>query len=97
MFEKTDKIIQKVINQKGLGKIAQSSRVCFEAEKIISENLPALKNRIEVISFNQGILRLSSKNAIINQEIQFKKGLLIKKINQQLKADLVKDLRFGIR
>lgn len=96
MFEKTDKIIQKVINQKGLGKIAQSSQICFEAEKIIAEMLPTLKNKIEIISFDKGVLKLSSSSPIVNQELHFKNASIKKALNKKLSDYLVKNIRCSI-
>ena len=97
MFEKTDKIISKTMGQKGLDKVAVSARVCFEAEKIINEIFPKMKKQINIDNFTNDILKISSSNSAINQEIQFKKSDLIKKINQQLGSDLVKNVRFGIK
>ncbi len=97
MFEKADKILSKVINQKGLGKSVLSAQICLEAEKYLAQEFPKLKSQVTAQSFSQGILKISSKNAMINQEIQFKKHPIIKKINQKFGSDLIKDLRFIVR
>lgn len=97
MFEKADSILKKTINKRGLAKTALSARICLEAENQIAKELPKFKNQITVTSFVNGILKISSESTIINQEVQLKKHILIKKINQKLKTDLVKDLRFNIK
>ena len=85
------------MSQKGLGKTAFSAQVCYQAEKIVYELFPNIKSRIDIESFANGTLKLASSSSGVNQEVQFKKALLIKKINKKLRADMVKDLRFGIR
>lgn len=97
MFEKTDKILAKVLNQRGLAKSVLSAQICLEAETQLAKFFPKLKSRIDVNSFSQGKLKISSPSSAINQEIQFKKGLIIKKINQKFGSNLVKSLRLAIK
>ncbi len=97
MFERIDKIARRVVSEKNIQKTAQSAQVCFEAQKIITNLFPKFGSKITIESFSQGTIKLISSSPAINQEVQFKKDEIIKKINQKLKAEIVKDLRFGIK
>ena len=97
MFEKIDKIVNRIVSKRDIQKTAVSAQICFEAQKIITKIFPKFSSKIEVISFKNGTIKIASKNSAINQEIQFKKDQIIKKINQKLKTDLVKDIMFGIK
>lgn len=97
MFESTKNIIKKVVNQKGFAQTAESSHVCFEADKIISATFPRIKSKINIVSFQKGILKIASPSGAINQEIHIKEKELIKKINQKLKQDLVKRFWYCLR
>jgi hypothetical protein len=97
MFERVGKIAHRVVVQKDFQKTADSAHVCFRAQKIINELFPQLASKIDVASFSNGVLKIISPHPAINQEIQFKKDQIIQNLNQKLKSDLVKDLRFNIK
>lgn len=90
MFHKIDKIVKKQLNKVNLENIAQAAYVCYRANEIA-------QGRFQALSFRQGVLEIALKNNLEMLEIQAEQPKIIQTINQALKKDLVKKLRYRVR
>lgn len=90
MIERIFNSLKKRLNARNLGQIAQSSYICEKARIIGKEYF------FIPISFKNKLLTIEVKDNYVAQEIQFKKEEIIKKINLQIKSNMVDNIRVKV-
>ncbi|MDD5731437.1 MAG: DciA family protein [Patescibacteria group bacterium] len=94
-MDKISGLTKKSFENRNLTGAAHAALVCFVAKKCLEEILKkSFLKEIEIVSFRDGILFISTPNSTYSQEIKLKEGEILKKINLELKKDLVEKIKF---
>lgn len=89
-FQKISRLLQKKSSRKQL----QAAQICYYAQKEINEFFK--DKEIFVISFRNQKLILEVPNSALAGEVRMAQPELLKKINLQLKQDLIKEIKTRI-
>ncbi len=90
-------LLQKRIKQIGLAKDVETALIIKEFEKLVKELLgPNIIKKIKPLYMKEKILTVVCLNSIIIQEVNFRKEDLIRKINEEFKEKVIKDIKFTI-
>ncbi len=90
--KKISSIIKEIINQDQLIKGINSVKVINSCKKIFGKNII---NYIETMKFKNGDLYIKLKSAPLRNELNFKKEILLKNINADLKEKIVQKIIFN--
>lgn len=90
--KKISSIIKEIINQDQLIKGINSVKVISSCKKIFGKNII---NYIETMKFKNGDLYIKLKSAPLRNELNFKKEILLKNINKDLREKIVKKIIFN--
>lgn len=85
-MDKVGKYLMKVMADKGLAGAAVSSQICFYAQEYG-------KGSFEVISYSQGVLKLSCKDSIDAGEVQMMSEEIVDHVNKKIGRKMVKRIR----
>ncbi len=89
MNENISDILARSLKRKGLDKAAFGAMVCAAADKVS-------EGKFESISFKDGALKIRVSSEPQAHLLRLREKFYIHKINEKLKKDLVKRLRFEI-
>lgn len=91
-------LLKQSIERAGIKRQVEATLVCREFDKIIIELLgKEAENRIRATYLKNQTLVVMTLNAVLAQECQIHQEEIIRKINAQLKKELVKEIRIQIR
>ena len=97
MFYKINNLLGGIKARFGIKRQLEASEVCGLFSKVIENYFPReLLQHTRPVSYKNKILFISALNSVIASEINFKKMEIIEKINQELKTDAVKEIKFKI-
>ncbi|MFA7252938.1 MAG: DciA family protein [Patescibacteria group bacterium] len=85
-MKKIDKILSDSLTKKGIGQAAKSALVCFWADKWGN-------GRFSVISFQNGILKVSVESSPAASELEIAKEDLIDEVNKKANKRIVRQVR----
>lgn len=83
MFESIDKLLKR--NQLVNPSLLLSPEVCFLAKNAILELIPESKEKINIISYKDSRLKISSQNPILLHKIKMCEEEIIKKVQRKIK------------
>jgi hypothetical protein len=84
-------ILKDIINQKQLSEGINNVKLKDTWRNVMGENIFSYTKKIE---FSKGDLYINLKSAPLKQELTFKKKLIIKKINDELSDNVIKNIFF---
>ena len=90
--KKVSSIVKEIINQDQLINGINNVKVINSCKKIFGKNII---NYIETIKFKNGDLYIKLKSAPLRNELNFKKEILLKNINTDLKEKIVQKIIFN--
>ncbi len=94
--EKIQDILKRRLAHYGLDKAAAAARVCAVAKEVGEAHVSSAGGKFEVISFKNGVLKIAVKSIAAAHMIRLRQKTLILKINEELKSDLVKKIKFTL-
>ena len=88
-------LLKKRLNQAGLSKNIRTSLIIEEFEKIILQIIGNnASERVRPLYIKNGILTVACLSSAVMAEINFKKQLIINKINKKFNTLALKNIRF---
>jgi len=94
-MEKISGLTKKSFEKQSLNRAANAALICHVAKRCMGEVFKKgfLKD-VEVVSFRDSILYISTPNPMYSQEIKLKEKEFLDKLNLELKKELVSKIRF---
>lgn len=90
-------ILNKYIQKSGLSKDIETALVIKEFEKLLEKEFGTnIGKKAKPLYIKNKILTVACLSSVMVQEINFKKDTLINKINQNLKKEALKDIKFTL-
>jgi hypothetical protein len=83
MFEPINKILKQ--SQLANPSLLLTPEVCFLVKTAILELVPESKEKINIISFKDSRLKLSSENPMLLYKIKMHEGEIVKRVQQKIK------------
>lgn len=90
-IKKLGTVVDSVLKKYGLDKKLKEVAVLNMWEDVVGEKISEVAKAVKI---KKGILFVSVENSSWRSELNFMKNDIIKKLNNQLKEDLVKDILF---
>jgi len=85
------KILDKTLESQGISKRLRQENAVVRWEEIVGEKIAKASKAVKI---DRGTLLIEVKSCAWKQQIQMLKPDIMKKLNTQLGADIVKDIRF---
>ncbi len=83
--------IEELVQRLGIGKKVREYEAVLQWERIVGEKIASISTAVRI---QQGILMVKVKTAPWRNELSLLKPDIIRKMNEELKEEVVKDIRF---
>lgn len=94
-MEKISGLTKKSFEKQSLNRAAEAALICHISKRCIGETFKkSFLKEIEIVSFRDGVLFISTPNPMYSQEIKLKEKELLEKINLELRGSLVEKIKF---
>lgn len=94
-MQKISGLTQNVMAGRSLDRAANAALICFVAKRCMGEIFKKnFLEEVEIISFRDGTLFISTTSPTYSQEIKMKEKEILDKINLELRNNLVSKIRF---
>ncbi|MBC7328375.1 DUF721 domain-containing protein [bacterium] len=93
-FEALDSALRSAIRQMGLEKTLKERQCLRFWDEVVGEKLATLSQAEDI---RKGVLYVSAKDSIWGQEIFNLKGLIIRKLNEKMGEEIVKDIKVKVK
>jgi hypothetical protein len=96
-MEKISGLTKKSFKHQNLNRAANAALICHVSKRCMGEIFKkGFLKEVEIISFREGTLFISTPNPTYSQEIKMKEKDILDKINLDLKSNLVDKIKFKI-
>lgn len=84
-----EQLINELIDDIGMSDYVVLTKIKENWNRIIGENIQA---KVKLLSYSKGEIKIKVIDSVWRKEIYFRKNNILKKVNELLKKDIVKDL-----
>lgn len=84
-----EQLINELIDDIGMSDYVVLTKIKENWNGIIGENI---QDKIKLLSYSKGEIKIKVIDSVWRKEIYFRKNNILKKVNELLKKDIVKDL-----
>lgn len=94
-MEKLSRLTKNSFASKDTNRAANAALVCHVAKRCLGEFFKkSFLKEIEIISFRDSVLFVSTPNSTYSQEIKLKEKDILDSLNKDLRSEIVENIRF---